>query len=70
MERQVQRVKGKLTVTQPKTRSFIGDVGVHIQRGGAGDVADNSGQRFDVHAMLQGVMRVEIAELRTQKKVS
>ena len=34
---------------------FVGDVGVDVQRGGAGDVANNGGQGLDVHAMFQGV---------------
>ena len=35
------------------TAHFVGDVGVYIQRGAAGDVANNGGERFDVHAMFQ-----------------
>lgn len=31
---------------------IIGDVGVDVQRGAAGDVADDGGQRFHVHAMF------------------
>ena len=35
------------------TAHFVGDVGVYIQCGAAGDVANNGGERFDVHAMFQ-----------------
>lgn len=32
---------------------LIGDVGVDVQRGAAGDVPDDGGEGLDVHAMLQ-----------------
>ena len=32
----------------------VGDVGVGVQRGGAGHMADDGGQRLDVHSVLQG----------------
>ena len=32
----------------------IGDVGVGVQGGGAGHMADNGAQRLDVHAVFQG----------------
>lgn len=32
----------------------VGDVGVDVQCGGRGDVADDGGQGLDVHAVLQG----------------
>ena len=32
---------------------LIGDVGVDVHRGGAGDVADDGGEGLDVHAVLQ-----------------
>ena len=33
----------------------VGDMGVDIQRGAAGHMADDGGQRLDVHPMLQSV---------------
>ena len=32
---------------------FVGDMGVHVQRGGTGHVADDCGQGFHVHPVLQ-----------------
>ena len=35
------------------TAHFVGDVGVDIQCGAAGDMTDNGGECFDIHAMFQ-----------------
>lgn len=35
------------------TAHFVGDMGVYIQRGAAGDVTDDGRERFDVHAVFQ-----------------
>ena len=45
------------------TAHLIGNVSVDIQCGTAGDVADNSGQSFDVHPMLQGSGRKCVPEI-------
>ena len=46
---------GPVNFSRSRLPHLIGDVGVHVQRGGAGDVADNGGQGLDVHSMFQRV---------------
>ena len=45
------------------TAHFVGDVGVYVQRGAAGDVTNDGGKRFDVHAMFLALANIVLAHM-------